>query len=338
MNDQETRRNARLGIFVFAGIIIFLVGVFFIGSARNLFNSNITLYAFFHNVEGLQKGNNIWLSGVKIGTVRDVDIVNDSLVRVNLKVREDHAKFIHKDAIASLGTDGLVGNAIVNLQPGTTNTTVADEDTIGVKTEFGMGDLMSIAENSGPALQKTLENLQATTDQLRQNFRDGEGAIGKLLSDKQTAENIDAAITNLKTTSERARVATGQMNQTLSDLRNNRQGVIYTLSTDTSFAGTYAKALQDVQTSTQNVTKATDQLQIMAQKLNSEDNAVNTFLQNEEFARNLENTMKNAKEASRQLDETLEALRYNWLLRGSFKKKDKAEAKAREDSLKQAGQ
>jgi phospholipid/cholesterol/gamma-HCH transport system substrate-binding protein len=336
MNEQETRRNARLGIFVLVGIIIFLIGIFFIGSARNLFNSNITLYAFFTNVDGLQKGNNIWLSGVKIGTVRDVDIVNDSLVRVNLKVREDQAKFIHKDAIATLGSDGLVGNAIVNLKPGRTSTTVQDGDTIGVATEFGMGDLMSIAEESGPQLQRTLANLADMTSNLKDQLQQSTGMIGTLLNDQQVAGQMKQTVANLETSSQRARVLTNQMNQTLSELRNNRQGVLYTLSNDTAFATTYTRALANVQSSTQNVVRATDELQALAQKMNGQNNAISTLTQNEEFAQNLERAMLNAKDAGRQLDETLEALEYSFFLRGAFRKKNKAEQKAYEDSVKRA--
>ena len=112
---KETSKNIRLGIFVLAGTAFLIVALYFIGNKQNLFGSTFKISAQFNNVNGLMIGNNVRFSGIDVGTVESVEIINDSMVNVVMIIEKDVQKFIRKNAVASVGTDGLMGNKLVNI-------------------------------------------------------------------------------------------------------------------------------------------------------------------------------------------------------------------------------
>lgn len=329
MSERDDRRNAKLGFFVLIGIIVFLVGIFFIGSARNLFTPNLTLYVLFNNVSGLQRGNNVWLSGVKIGTVRDVDIATDELVLVTLSVREKDQQYINRDAKAYLSSEGLVGNAIIVIEPGAMPLTVNDGDTIAAKYVTSTDDIIDLAERAGNELIDVATNLDRITEQILE----GEGVLGTLLKDESLANNLENTMANLEATTQRTKRLTGEVTEIVNALQNNRQGPLYTLMNDTTFAGTYRAALGNIEETTANAVAVSQELERLSAKLQQDDNAISVLLDDPDFARNLQLTLRNAATASDKLDENLEALQSNFLFRRYFRKKEKREERARRDSL-----
>jgi len=115
---KTTSEKLKLGVFVILGLILFVTGIYFIGQKQNLFGKMITISANFNNVSGLQHGNNVRYSGINVGTVKSITMVNDSTIKIDMNIEEKMVKHIKKDAIATIGTDGLVGNMIVNIIPG----------------------------------------------------------------------------------------------------------------------------------------------------------------------------------------------------------------------------
>ena len=115
--NKETNQNIRLGIFVIAGLLLLITGLYFIGSNRNIFGKTFTLYAKFHNVSGLQTGNNVRYSGIDVGTVEKIEIINDTTIRIQMLLKADLKKIIRKNALATLGTDGLMGDKLINIDP-----------------------------------------------------------------------------------------------------------------------------------------------------------------------------------------------------------------------------
>ncbi|HTF16588.1 MAG TPA: MlaD family protein, partial [Chryseolinea sp.] len=113
METEELKQNIKLGAFVFAGVLLFIVALFYIGRENTLFNRTFTISAVFKNIEGLKEGDKVWLSGVKIGTVKHVQIVSEGQVVVAMALRDKQNEFIKQNATAFIGSDGLVGNKIV---------------------------------------------------------------------------------------------------------------------------------------------------------------------------------------------------------------------------------
>src|SRR5690242_20144671 len=116
--ETGTSQNLRLGIFVVAGIMVLIIGLYFIGENRKMFGKSFKLYANFRNVKGLRTGNSVRYGGIDVGTVKKIDIINDTLIRVDLEVEEKLKSVIRKNALTSIGSDGLMGNTLLNIEQG----------------------------------------------------------------------------------------------------------------------------------------------------------------------------------------------------------------------------
>ena len=115
MRSTGNRRAIIVGIFIFLGLAIFIWTVLTLGSQKNTFEKSITVKTFFQNVNGLQKGNNIWFSGVKVGTIENVALIGNGKVEVDMNIDEKSVPYIHKNAKAKLSSDGLIGNKIIEI-------------------------------------------------------------------------------------------------------------------------------------------------------------------------------------------------------------------------------
>src|SRR5436190_18659402 len=118
MDTYTNKFKIRLGLFVTGGIALFVIAIFIIGRQKNLFNPVFKLTSTFYNVSGLQVGNNIRFSGINVGTVDNISIINDSTVKVDMLINKDVKKFIKSDCIASIGSEGLIGDRIVIISQG----------------------------------------------------------------------------------------------------------------------------------------------------------------------------------------------------------------------------
>ena len=115
---KQTINNIKLGLFVIAGFAFFMLMLYWVGKDTNMFSSNIILKARFQNVNGLMPGNNVRSSGIQVGTVRTITFINDSTIEIEMAIDEEFKKFISKNALVNIGSEGLMGNKIVNIIPG----------------------------------------------------------------------------------------------------------------------------------------------------------------------------------------------------------------------------
>ncbi|MBT1686693.1 MlaD family protein [Dawidia soli] len=326
MKTAEVKQDIKLGIFVVAGVLLFILAAFFIGSENNLFSRTITVMAVFKNVEGLKRGDNVWLSGVKIGTVRDVNIASEGKVLVTMLLKEKQNEFIRRDAMASVGSDGLVGNKIVVIRPGTAPENIADNDTINSLSPTDTQDLINIAKDVG-------ENTRSLTFDLKELSRrvsDGQGIVGDLITDKGSfSHDLRQTATNLRQVGANMNRASAELNALVYEMKHG-EGVIHKLVSDTTMATVFDDALANVQKVSANSAKIAAELEEVVSKVNSNDNALGKLLADTTFASRMEETMISAQSASAKLDENMEAMQHNFLLRGYFRKKEKRERREAE--------
>jgi len=325
MKTTETKQNVKLGTFVVVGLFVFLVSVFFIGKESNLLNRTFSVFAIFKNVEGLQKGDNVWLSGVKIGTVKSVAIISESKVIVGLSIRDKQNKFIRKNATASIGSDSFIGNKIVVIRPGNSPQAIHEADTINAQSPADTQELLGIAKEVG-------ENTRTLTEQLNglvTKIRNGEGVIGELVNDGPMSRDLRKTIASLKATGENTEKASADLSGLVGDLRHGK-GLLPTLIADTSFASTFRVALSNIKRVSQNAARIARNLDSLTTKVNDKRNAAGVILADTAFANNLKRTAQNAKDASAKLDQDMEALKHNFLFRGYFRKQDKKAKKEKE--------
>ena len=160
--NKNTGSNWKLGMFVIIGILLFIITIYFVGKQQNLFGDTFHLKSKFKTVSGLKVGNNVRFSGINVGTISEIEILNDSTVLVILLMEEDVQKYIKKDAMASIGSDGLMGDKVMTISPGTSsNEMVKDNAFIKSKTPLEMEDLMKSVKTS-------VDNAGIITTQLAQ--------------------------------------------------------------------------------------------------------------------------------------------------------------------------
>src|SRR3989339_150741 len=192
---QDLSNKIKLGVFVTLGVAVFIIGIYFVGERRQLFRSTFRVSGVFKDVAGLQAGNNVRFSGINVGTVENIRIVSDTSVRVEILIDESTRKFIKKDAVASIGSEGLMGNKILIISPGTGGKMeIENNDTIQTVQPINMDDVLI-------SLKTTIDNTSLVTSDLSKitsSVQSGRGAIGRLLMDRSYAQNFDSTFVNLK--------------------------------------------------------------------------------------------------------------------------------------------
>ena len=309
---QNSNYIWKLGMFIIIGVILFMVSIYFIGNNKNLFSSTFQLKSHFKNVSGLKEGNNVRFSGINIGTVAGIEFISDSSVVVNLVIKQEVQKYIKTDAIASIGSDGLMGDKVLTISPGTSsNKMVSDNATIRSFKAVDMEDLMK-------GLNKSVDNAQIITAQLSEfstKINKGKGALNKVLTDEEFAKSFDITIQNLKASSEEFVEFTTNM--------NDKNGTLSKLMTDPKYANSIEKTLD-------NLEKSSNEFEVFTKKLNNDKGILSKLVSNERLAASLDSSLTNIEKGSKNLIEIEEAAKHNFLLRGYFKKKEKALEKKKE--------
>ncbi|WP_310556314.1 MlaD family protein [Flavobacterium sp.] len=306
----------KLGMFVLLGLTLFVVTIYFIGKNKNLFASTFHLKTQFKNVSGLKVGNNVRFSGINIGTVKKIEFVSDSAVVVDLIIKEEIQQFIKTDATASIGSDGLMGDKVLTISPGTSsNAIVKDNATIASTKAVELEDLMK-------GLRKSVDNAEIITLQLSEfslKINKGKGALNKVLTDEEFADGLDKTIANLQTSSDEFVVFTKNM--------NDKNGTLSKLMTNPNYANSIEKTLS-------NLEKSSNEFEVFSKKMNSDKGILSKLVTNERLATSLDSSLTNIEKGSKSLLEIEEAAKHNFLLRGFFKKKKKAEEKKKAEAEK----
>lgn len=275
--NKESGFTWKLGMFVIIGLVLFVGTIYFVGKQKNLFGSTFNLRTQFKTVSGLEVGNNVRFSGINIGTVSSIELLTDTSIMVDLVIKDEIQKFIKTDATASIGSDGLMGDKVLTIAPGTmVKTTVKDNDIIASKKAVEMEDVMT-------SVKASVDNAGIITAQLAEfsyKMNNGNGALSKLVSDEQFSSSLKSTLTNLQTSSNE-----------------------------------FAK---------------------FTTKMNDGKGALSKLVSDEKFGKTLDSTMSNLQAGTKGLSENMEAAKNNFLLKGFFKKKKKAEEKKLAEQKKQA--
>ena len=192
---KETSSKIRLGLFVTIGLAVFIGGIYFIGEGQQLFRSTFRISGVFKDVGGLQPGNNVRFSGINVGVVDNINIISDSTVRVEILIDEATRKFIRKNAIASIGSEGLMGNKILIIIPGTVGEKIIENnDTVITTLPMNLDEVFL-------SLKATIDNTTIITGDLAnimENIQSGRGTICRLVMDSSLRQNFDSTFENLK--------------------------------------------------------------------------------------------------------------------------------------------
>lgn len=318
--EKETINKIRLGLLVTIGIVIFVSAMYFIGDKQHLFGSTIRIYGVFNNVSGLQRGNNVRFAGIDVGTVRGIEILSDTTVKVEMVIERRVREFIKTDAIAIIGTDGLMGSKIVNIGLGSADAKPVVEG--AVLSTFEVFNTDAVLRT----LAKTNVNVAIVADNLAeaiQKMNTGKGTIGKLMNDTTLAYNLSEILENVRALSEHAREISGSVNRTLAkmDLENRIEGSVLT---DTALAGELRQTVHDLTVAGANAEVITRDLREIVDQVNRGEGTAGRLLTDTAVSAALERSLLEIEEGAKGFNENMEALKHNILFRGYFKKQEKA--------------
>lgn len=302
METHTEKFKVRLGLFIIGGIALFVLAIFIIGKQQNLFNPVFKLSATFKNVSGLQVGNNVRFTGINVGTVDNIKIVNDSTVWVDMLIKKDVQPFIKSDCQVAVGSEGLIGDRLLVISYGSPDSpTVKDGQILASKEPVETDAIIA-------SLQTSSGNIEVVTLQLAQIMIDinkGNGTLGRLIQDTTLAKNISRTVENFKKGSE-------ELDQTIV-LAQEKVGIF----------------MESINSTATKIEVASNQFKEIMLNINKGEGTLGMLIKDTTTAINLSETMFHLNKSSQSLDENMEALKHNFLFRGYFKRKAKEEARVK---------
>jgi phospholipid/cholesterol/gamma-HCH transport system substrate-binding protein len=237
----------KLGMFVTAGILFFAVTIYFVGKQKNLFGSTFHLKSHFKTVSGLKLGNNVRFSGINVGTVDGIEMISDTSVMVELVIEKSAQPFIKTDAKVGISSDGLMGEKVLVISPGTfTFKSVKDNDILASKKAIEIEDLMV-------SMKKSIDNVGVISDNLAQfsyKVNNGNGALSKMISDEEFSDNLKITLINLQNSSDE--LAKFALNM------NNGKGALSKLMIDEKFGRTLDSTMMNLKTGSKGLNETID--------------------------------------------------------------------------------
>lgn len=329
MDSGENKRALIVGVFIALGVVIFVLGIFTLGSNQKSFGGGIQISSVFDDVAGLKKGNSVWFSGVKVGTINSIKFAGVSQVKVTMTVDKATQPYVHRNAGVRISSDGLIGNKIIVIDGGSPSAPmVQNGDVLQSEKVLSTDDIMK-------TLQQNNQNILAITNDLKKVTRlmaQGKGMVGMLMSDTTLALRFSSIVRNLDNTTRSTNAMARQLSLFGSKL-NSKGTLADNLLTDTTTYKKLRASVDNLQKSTASASTFIDNLDKASSKLNGTSSVIGVLLNDPQKAAQMKSTLDYLHQSTVKLNEDLEAAQHNFFLKGFFKKRQKAI----EDSLKKAG-
>lgn len=314
--------NIKLGVFVVSGLAFLVLLLFMIGKNKSLFGSSYLLKAKFEHVQGLIPGNNVRYSGIQAGTVKTIKIINDTTIEVSLMIETEMQEIIRLDAIASIGTDGIVGNKVVNIIPGKQNAELAqDGDFILSKKSIDTDHILETLSNTNNDISEIVGGLKITVERINNST-----ALWELLNDKTLPIELRQSAVNLRQTTSKAGLMANDLHAIIADLKLGK-GSLGILLKDTIIAYNLNEAVLKLN----KVGSQADQLTVdintvvqgIQKDINSGNGLANALLKDSIMVKNLNSSIDNLRKGTDGFNQNMEALKGSFLLKGYFKRQEK---------------
>lgn len=313
---KERIQDLRLGIFVVTGTLLLIVAFYLIGNKQNLFGSTFRISAYFHNVGGLMSGNNVRYAGIDVGTVETVEIVSDTSVKVVMLLDEKIQKFLKKNCKASVGTDGLMGNKLVNINSASEAAPlIEDGDVIQTIKPIETDEMVRTLNTTNENMKEITSDLHLITQKINNS-----NSLWSLLMDTVMAENVKNAIVSIRLTGDRTATVAGDLSGIMNSIKQGN-GTLGALITDTSFSGKLNQAIVNVDMVSDKLAVVTGDLSGISEKIKNGEGSVGALLMDTTFVHNLNASINSINKGAEGFSENMEALKHSFLLRKYFRKK-----------------
>ncbi|HMW40175.1 MAG: MlaD family protein [Saprospiraceae bacterium] len=325
--------NIKLGLFVLSGMLILIFALYMLSKNRSFFSSRLLITTHFRNINGLLPGNNVRYNGIDIGNVKSIEMINDSTIKVDLSLKSSMKYYIRTSAMASVGTDGLIGNRIINISPG-------PADAPFLK---GGENIRSLEEVNTEAMLRTLDqsnqNIGEITEEVKMTMKliRNSSQLNRLLNDSTMSDNLAITFRQIRETAEKANTVASDALRTVRMISEGK-GTLAALLTDTAMASSTRHTVDNLIQIEADARKLIGQLSENLSQLQSElqnsKGTLNTILRDTATANRITRSIQNIEKGTALFSEDMKALQSNFLLRSYFRKQKKeSNLKENADSL-----
>ncbi len=293
----------KLGVFVISGLFLFILGIYYLGKTKNLFQSTLTVYAQFKDIKGLQLGNNIRFLGIDVGTVNDISILNDSTVSVEMEIDKDITKFLHKDALVEIKNEGVMGSKIVTIHSGKVGAkTIEENDVLQSFDAVSVDDVLDEVENITTLAGTFLKNFSDIAAKLNK----GSGTLGKLINNDDIYESINEMSCHLAKTTKQAEVIIHKVNEGDND--------IAALLNNNSLTSQLSSTLANFDSTSKNLKSASDQIVRIAYNINNGEGLVHKLIYDSLFTNKVDSTINNVNSGIGAVIGSAESIEESWIV------------------------
>jgi phospholipid/cholesterol/gamma-HCH transport system substrate-binding protein len=326
MQGKKAFNNIKLGIFVLAGLFFLIIILYMIGKNEHFFGSNFMIKARFQNVQGLKIGNNVRFGGINIGTVKEINIINDTLMEVEMVVDNELKNILRKNAVVTIGTDGLVGNKVINIESvGNKSALAIEGDILPSKKPVNTDEMLRTLYKTNNDVGMIAENLKSTVEKINKS----EG-LWNLMNNKDLSKHITHSVKTIEKVSREANLVVNEINQVVKKI-NSGHGLAGTIINDTLLAVNLHEAVSNFRT----MSKRSDSLVVHLQKSITEidkeitegKGTVHSLLMDSTSARAIEKSLINIEKGTEGFQQNMEALKHNILFKGYFRRLEKEKKK-----------
>ncbi len=319
---KQTVNNIKLGVFVLVGLLFLVILLYMIGKNRNLFGDTYILKARFENIQGLVSGNNVRFSGIQTGTVKRIKILSDTVIEVTMIIETRMKKIIRKNAIVSIGTDGLVGNKVVNIIPSRQPASLAEEgDILSSKKSVDTEEMLQTLSKTNNDVAIIASELKSTVQRINSS-----SALWEMLNDKSIPQDLRMAVADIRKATAKAGSMVDNLFTIITDVKNGK-GSAGVLLTDTAFSHNLNEAVLKIKS----IGDAADALAAEITKmikgfqhdLNSGSGTAHALLKDSLMAVKLNTSLENIQKGTEGFNQNMEALKHSIFFRGYFRKLDK---------------
>ena len=327
---KRTINNAKLGAFVLSGLFCLILILYLIGKNRNMFGSNYILKARFENVQGLKAGNNVRYAGIDAGTVKKINIVNDTLMEVTMIIDDKLKSIIHKNAIVSIGTDGLVGNKVMNITAVKQTSAIAENGDILIsKKPLDTDEMLRKLEVTNNDIGIIAEELKLTTQRLNNS-----STLWTILNDKELPQNIRLSAGNIRQATVKAKDMVNDLYVIVNGMKMGK-GSIGVILNDTSFAYNLNEAITKIKSVGDEADSLSKQIggtiSGIQSDINSGRGTINALLKDSLLALKINKSLDNIQQGTDGFNQNMEAIKHSFLFRGYFRKLERQKIKSKMD-------
>jgi phospholipid/cholesterol/gamma-HCH transport system substrate-binding protein len=202
----NSAQKTKTGVMVIVCLLLLFALLYLVGKQQKLFGNSFTVFVNFKNIAGAKEGNYVRFAGINTGTISEIALLNDTTVRLTLSLDKSIRKHLKKDATATIGSDGLMGDKLIIIHPGTRgdSTAVEEGETIQSLNPVDVDKIM----NNLSRITSNADTITSGLSTLIGRINNGQGTIGRMMTDNKMADKLEGTVTTIKE-------AAGNVNQNM---------------------------------------------------------------------------------------------------------------------------